>query len=256
MLTNHHHSLAFYVILVSFFFIYSTWCTLRTNLTKFWNLCDFHMWISIAIFKCTFLYKFFYMWFMYVSFQTLIANIDRSVFLHICNFQRHKQRKKTLHQTILYDQMIKSNWNRRVDDLIFVLFCFLFYSKLIYTMSIKRSNPTTCDIMCKCNSNKNRQEIEKRKEKKKKKRQGTSVFLIILYFNAKFIAELDIMWILFLPQSIPSVSTYTSYADTLIYYSLFHYFIISIIKSHLFNKYMQLKPREIHSSKNTIQKWW
>lgn len=198
MLTNHHHSLAFYVILVSFFFIYSTWCTLRTNLTKFWNLCDFHMWFSNAIFKCTFLYNFFLLVIHIYKFSNTDCKYRQfCFFLHICNFQRHKQQKKHFikqYFTIKWSSPTETDESTTWYLFCIFLFLFLFYSKLIYTMSIKRSNPTTCDIMCKCNSNKNRQEIEKRKEKKKK-RQGTSVFLIILYFNAKFIAELDIMWI-------------------------------------------------------------
>lgn len=134
--------------------------------------------------------------------------------------------KKTLHQTILYDQMIKSNWNRRVDDLIFVLFCFLFYSKLIYTMSIKRSNPTTCDIMCKCNSNKNRQEIEKRKEKKKKTSGYKRIFNYSL-FQCEIHCRIR-YYVNFVFTTIYSVRKHVHivcrYTYLLFFVSLFHYF--------------------------------
>lgn len=106
------------------------------------------------------------------------------------------------------------------------LFCFLFYSKLIYTMSIKRSNPTTCDIMCKCNSNKNRQEIEKRKEKKKKTSGYKRIFNYSL-FQCEIHCRIR-YYVNFVFTTIHSVRKHVHivcrYTYLLFFVSLFHYF--------------------------------
>lgn len=129
---SHTPSIAFTCMRCSFvFFLLLYWFHLLhiTNLDRiqwFWNACDFHWKQILMPLFCMFL-----IWIQAKHYQT----------------------------TIHSDQTIKSNWNRRVDDLFWFYYIFLWFrllllllSKLICKMSImRRRNPQKCDIMCKCN---------------------------------------------------------------------------------------------------------
>lgn len=176
---------------------------------------------------------------MHVNWAHWFRQISNFFFVFLKCFQR----QQTLYRTIHFDQMIKSNWSRRVDDLIKEKSNKNQFSwKLICAMSTKRSKPTKRNaILCVNVINKATWNEKRSNEKDTQPSFNYSLFLCEIHR-----AELDIMWIWFLPH------LFRKHVHRMqIHLFIILCFIISIIKSLLFIYTCNWIE---HGEKNTMRK--